>query len=78
MVGRITRRIRKQDDSITTSNSKPRIINPRLFILGSREIFIVDVSLRTRDTTKCADPYIVYLMVPETHSTYCPTISEAP
>jgi len=31
-----------------------------------------------RDTTKCTEPYIVYLMAPETHSTYCPSISERP
>ena len=30
------------------------------------------------DTTKCANPYIVYLMAPETHCPYCPTISKAP
>ena len=42
-------------------------------------VLIVDLVLRgMRDTTKCTEPYIVYLMAPETHSTYCPSISEAP
>jgi hypothetical protein len=33
---------------------------------------------RIRNTTKCANPYTVYLMAPEGHSTYCPTISDEP
>jgi hypothetical protein len=56
----------------------------RLFIFGGRSgrkewwwFFIVALVLRgMRDTTKCTEPYIVYLMAPETHSTYCPSISE--
>ena len=49
---------------------------PRLFILDELKSLL---SRRGRtDTTKCAHGYIVYLMAPETHSPYCPTISEAP
>jgi hypothetical protein len=46
------------------------------FILDGPE-FLLTHRGRT-DTTKCAHRYIVYLMAPETHSPYCPTISEAP
>jgi hypothetical protein len=46
------------------------------FILDEPE-FLLTHRGRT-DTTKCAHRYIVYLMAPETHSPYCPTISEAP
>jgi hypothetical protein len=41
-----------------------------------RGFFIFELG-RT-NTTKCAHPYTVYLMAPETHSSYCRAISKAP